>query len=479
MSFRKALPSSLSYPVRFSVVGKYLGLMLLISTGTIGVPLIVSLITKEYSLSVRYAFLFSVFLVLGVLSTQINKPKHLQSNEAFVIIALTFIINSLALAYPTMLTGLNFTDAWFETISGITTTGLSVANLKQIENKTFFFSRAWMQWYGGLGIIIFSLGLAFQPRHVSKQLYDKISTDHDLLESSKAFARKMVIIYVTLTIFGFLLLISLNLPLMDAISLAFSSISTGGFSPYPNSLASLAYSVQACILLLSFLGALPFFLFWISGTDSIQSLLKNQQMRWLIVLIIFFTLLFNLLFSGSWDRFLPKAFLNVVSLQTTAGFSTFDFSELNASSKILLVASMFIGGSSQSTAGGIKIVRLLLVMSTLRILFYRTTLPKHGVFKDENQKDVNACFSLLALYFIYIFASLIIFVSYGYDPLDSLFDIISATGTVGASSGITSPNLPNFLKYVLSFNMLLGRLEFITLLVLFYPKTLIGRRMKE
>lgn len=477
--------SALSYPIRFLVVAKYLGLTLLVSIGVVLIPFLLSLAYKEYSISFRYAIVMVGLFILGLLHFALPKKKTLQANEAYVIISLTFLIGSLAMVYPFMKTGMSFIDAWFETVSGLTTTGLSVANLDQIDSKTFFFSRSWMQWYGGLGIIIFSIGLAFQPGRVTKTLVKQIFYDEDKIENSKAFAKKVLLVYCLLTIFGVILLNILGLSFFEAVEFTFSSLSTGGFSPYSDSLARFSYSIQSGIIFLSLLGAIAFPLYWFRGLIDFKKFATDVQLVTLIICGVVFTVLFTLLFSSNWVAFSPVALLNTFSLQTTAGFATINFADLNPVTKFMLMASMFIGGSTQSTAGGFKVFRLLLVFTSLRYLFFRTTLPKHAVltfsFSKENEipKEVITCFCLFTLYILAIFLSTLLFILYGYDPVDSLFDVVSAIGTVGASTGVTSANLPTLLKCVLGFDMLLGRLEIVTFLVIFYPKTLIGRRKIE
>ncbi|MCC5832752.1 MAG: hypothetical protein JJU12_06900 [Chlamydiales bacterium] len=218
----------LSYPVRLLVVCKYLGFVLLVSTALLLAPLVVSLFWQEYNMTLRYGIVGGLFLVLGFLSLAIPQPKALQSNEAYTVIALAFIVGSFSMTYPIMGSGMNFIDSWFESVSGLTTTGLSLADLEAIDQKTFFFARSWMQWYGGLGIIIFGIGLAFLPGTLSKAFVKRIVYSDDKIENSKVFARKILLIYSLLTVLGFGLLLLTGIGGIKAAELTFSAISTGG-----------------------------------------------------------------------------------------------------------------------------------------------------------------------------------------------------------------------------------------------------------
>jgi len=187
----------------------------------------------------------------------------------------------------------------------------------------------------------------------------------------------------------------------------------------------------------------------------------------------------------SWIQALYHGALNAFSAQTTAGFSTLDISQINAGAKLTLIFSMFLGGAAGSTAGGIKILRLLILVQLLYIFLQRASMPKQAVAEaslgrrrletDEIQNALSIVFVFLAS----IGISWLVFVGMGHNPLDSLFEVVSAIGTVGLSTGISAPELHPILKGVLCADMLLGRLEIIAWLVLFYPRTWIGRRLEE
>ncbi|MCH9627103.1 MAG: Trk system potassium uptake protein TrkH [Chlamydiales bacterium] len=480
METNSTLPSQLTYSVRWLVLYKYLGLMLLAGIGALLVPFTLSLFWQEYTASFRYGIVIALFLALGIGSLKVHHPKSLQSNEVYAIVGLTFVMGSLALTIPMMGNGLSFIDSWFECVSGVTTTGLSVVDIGIFNNKTFFFSRTWMQWYGGLGIVIFSLGLASQPSTVSKALFKKVFYKEDLVANSRIFARKILLVYCGITLLGMIALKSMGLSFFDAVTFTFSAVSTGGFSSHQGSLSSFPYLVRSCVIACSFLGAISFPLFWISSFKDLKLLVQDRQLGTLIICCLVFSLFMFFLVAPHSLSFLPTAILNAVSMQTTAGFSTFDFSTLSDGAKFTSVISMFIGGSTQSTAGGFKLIRMLMIFKALHLLFFRTSLTKSANATHQFEQlrtEAYSCLTLLTLYIMVILISVFVFILMGYNFLDGLFEVVSATGNVGVSVGTISPELPSILKGVLIADMLLGRLELVTLLVLIYPKTFIGRRM--
>jgi len=187
----------------------------------------------------------------------------------------------------------------------------------------------------------------------------------------------------------------------------------------------------------------------------------------------------------SWIQALRHGVLNAFSAQSTAGFSTLDISQLNAGAKLTLIFSMFLGGGAGSTAGGIKILRLFILGQLLYIFLQRPSMPKQAVAEASLGKrrletdEIQNALSIIFVFLTFIGISWLVFVGMGHNPLDSLFEVVSAIGTVGLSTGISAPDLHPILKGVLCADMLLGRLEIIAWLVLFYPRTWIGRRMEE
>jgi trk system potassium uptake protein TrkH len=173
-----------------------------------------------------------------------------------------------------------------------------------------------------------------------------------------------------------------------------------------------------------------------------------------------------------------------ISAQTTTGFSSLDIAGLDDSSKIVTIIAMFVGGGMGSTAGGVKVLRLLILLRLIHLLLRSTALPSHAVVnprlgnKALQENDTQRALLLILLFVIVVIVSWMIFVFYGYPPLDALFEIVSATGTVGLTTGITGADLPAMLKALLCIDMLVGRVEIVALLIVLYPPTWFGKRAK-
>jgi trk system potassium uptake protein TrkH len=170
------------------------------------------------------------------------------------------------------------------------------------------------------------------------------------------------------------------------------------------------------------------------------------------------------------------------SAQTTTGFATLPVTEMDTASKVVMIISMLVGGSVGSSAGGFKLLRLLILLRLLQLMLRRAGMPPHAVAEPSlggqrlEDDDVIRALRLILLFVIIVILSWLPFLVMGYDPLNALFEVVSATGTVGLSSGISRPELEPLLKSILCFDMLAGRLEIIALLILLYPRSWIGRK---
>jgi trk system potassium uptake protein TrkH len=297
------------------------------------------------------------------------------------------------------------------------------------------------------------------------------------------------LIYSGLTAAGIFALGILGAGWFDAVVHCFAAVSTGGFSSHDDSLASFSLPVQIAVTVTALACSVSLPLYWLSSRRPWRRLLTDPQLWTLFLCGGLATALLFALFATRgqmpWPEALGHAGLCAFSAQSTAGFSTVDISDLDNGSKLILIGSMAIGGGTGSTAGGFKVLRLLIVLHALQRIVFRTTLPKHAI---ESARLVGQRFApeeregalcIVALFVTTVVASWLPFVLAGFDPLDSLFEVVSATGTAGISVGISSPELPHFLKTVLCLDMLLGRVEFVALLVVLYPRTWLGRRMRS
>ncbi len=248
--------------VRFSVIYKYLGQLSLVAGVMTLVPLVVSILCSETLITLRYLPVVALFALLGAGSFRVPAPRRIQSNEALVIAALMFLLTPLVMTYPMTGAGLSFLDALFEGVSGVTTTGSSTLTSVEDMPVTFIFARAWMQWYGGLGIMVFSLALVFQPGMAAKDLAVDEGGADDLLAGTKSFARGVLSVYSLLTAVCVVCLLLSGLEFFPALQYGLSAVSTGGFSPHDHSLTEFGVGPAGVIVIVfSTAGAIPLLFF--------------------------------------------------------------------------------------------------------------------------------------------------------------------------------------------------------------------------
>ncbi len=478
---------TLAFAVRPSVVLKYIGQLFLVLACLTVVPCAVSLYFGDTPLTYRYAIVLVGLIAAGFLLRRFPQPGHIQTNEAMVIVALMFLVTPLIMAYPMTGSGISYEDAVFEAISCGTTTGLSTLSAAGERPATFFFARAWMQWYGGLGILVFALALTIRPGRLTKGLAAAEYDDEDLVGGTRAHARYVLIVYGLLTGVGILLLLLCGAGLFNATVYTFSAVSTTGFAPHDTTLSGLpAWTYQTVLLILCLGGSLSFVFYRQAYLHGWHAMASDVQTRGMVAACLLTSAGVGLTMwiaeARPWSAVVSQAPILGISAQTTAGFATVNIKELSASSKLVLILSMVVGGGVGSTAGGFKVLRLLIAFRLLSLLVSSTSMPAHALVTPRlgrerlQAAEIEQALCLILAFMALIALSWLSFLAAGYDPLDSLFEVVSAAGTVGLSTGLTGPDLPSVLKRVLCMDMLMGRLEIMAWLVLFYPRTWLGLR---
>ncbi len=456
------------------MVCRHLGQIALLLAVLITVPTLVAYGSGDWVLGHRLllaALLPS--LALGVCALLPAPARPIQANEALVVSALAFVMAAALMTFPLTAAGLAPLDAWFESVSGVTTTGLTMVPEPNDKTDAFLFTRAWMQWFGGLGIVVLSLALAAARPADQRRLSDASSDEDNLDHSVRIHARRVLAVYTLLTVLGFVLVWAAGLPLFQALVHTLAAISTGGFSAFADSLAEVHPWGQIALGVVTCMGALPLTLFYRAHARGLGQLWRDPELRALGTALLLVTLLLWWL-----GHLAPAdALAQAVFAQTTTGFSTLNVAELDPAAKLVMILSMVTGGGVGSTAGGMKLLRVLVLIRVIQLAILRVQIPRHGVIQPEiggrmlEASQIEHALLLLLLYPVVILVSWLPFLAAGYAPLDALFEIVSAVGTVGLSVGITGPGLEDGLKLLLSLDMLMGRLEILSLLVLLYPGT--------
>ncbi len=478
--------AALSYAVRPRVIGRHLGQLSLMLALLHLVPLIASVIWGEWAFSWRYLVSIVVLCGLGLAARRLPEPENIQSNEALVVVVAAFVGASLIAAFPFSAGRLGFVDAWFEAVSAVTTTGLSTAGSSKTLSPVIVFARAWMQWYGGLGIAVLSVALLMGAHAAARRLVEPEEPDN-VATTARTQARQVLMVYGLLTLVGTAVLWPVAGSGFVAFEHMLAAVSTGGFSPYDSSLAALPVGGAWIVTVFTVAGAVPLLLYFFAARGRPEELLRDPEVRALAFALVLVSILVALSLHGysglDWGNAFRHGAILGMSAQTTSGFTSIAADSLDPVSKLLLVAAMSVGGGSGSTAGGIKLLRVLVVLRLLQHFVRRTAMPPHAADQPRlsgrplEADDVQRVATVVMLFGVAAGLSWLAMLCYGYPPLDALFEVTSALGTVGLSTGIASPGLEAPLKVLLCADMLLGRLELLALLVLLYPRTWIGKRM--
>ena len=475
--------TALTYAVRGRVIGKYLGQIGLVLALLTLVPAAVAFASHDIQISRRCGEVILVLTFICLPLSRLRVVGHVQLNEALVVSALTFVLSSLVMSWPFMSIGMSFLDAWFEAVSGVTTTGLSTLATVADKPQAFLFARAWMQWYGGLGIAILWVALLFNHQFAMRRLVEGSGVE-SLVTTAQLHARRVLVVYSLLTLFGILLLLLLQEGWFSAVTHILSAVSTGGFAIRDDSLARMgaaSYAVSA----VSILGAISLPAYYLLYQRRWAKFLQDVELRALLstgaaaCLLLWLFLLRGGMGAGAG---FGHAVALGISAQTTTGFSTLSVAGLDAAAKLVLIIAMLTGGCVGSTAGGVKMLRLLTVGVLFRQVMRRSALAPHAVAEPRlgghtlEADDIERALLIMALYVGGMAFSWLPFLAAGYAPLDALFEVVSATGTVGLSTGITRTALEAPLKLVLIADMLFGRVEFIGLLVVLWPRTWFAKK---
>ena len=481
---------ALAQPVRYRILARYLAQIGWVIIVLRIPPILVAWLSADWLFMQAQLTNMLVLLVVCWPLAHLSVPADARNNEVMVISALSFVLAAVLEAVPLSADGLNGIDALFEAVSGVTTTGLSTMTHLQNYSTSVLFSRAWMQWYGGLGVVIFSIALLLLDRSLSVQrlIISDTSEIRDILGNARSHSLKLLLIYSALTTVMIGVLWLAGLSPFSAVTYALSGISTGGFSISDTSLASIdAWWLQCLVALTGFLGAVSLPFYYRFARNGCKELVSNPETLALPLITLASIALLFLCADANLGDTLTRLGYSVImglSAQTTTGFTSVDVAALNDASKLSLIFSMLIGGSMGSTAGGIKILRFLVVLRLLQFFIERTALPAHAVLEkslagDKLEADeIERILLLIVIFIATVVCSWLPFLLMGYPPLDALFEVVSACSTTGLSTGISRAALEPLLKIVLMLDMLLGRVEFLAFLVFLYPRTWIKLRNK-
>jgi len=429
------------------------------------------------------------FTILGIaviaiaypLSRYFPPPTYITLSEALLVSSITWLAVAFVGALPYVyIANMSWVDAYFESMSGFTTTGMTLIKVIEAVPKSLLFWRAFTQWLGGAGIIMLFIFFAGSAGGVGLwRLYLAEAREAKIRASTWATVRDIWLIYLVYTVACVLTLWMLGMDLFDAVTHSFTALATGGFSTRTLSIASFNNpAIEAALTFFEFMGSVSFVAHYTLFRYGIKQFLKYYEVRSAILIITSATLLIllDLIVNRGYDP--ASAFrysiFQVVSIMTTTGYTTADINSWPPLSKFILLCLMFIGGNLCSTGGAIKVGRIVIALKVmanqLELLFLPPGIIKtikvnsHAVSVDE----VLRLFMFLTLYFATIAVGTLILTAYGYEPFAALSAMASAQGNVGPAY-LSLYELTDPAKVLLISGMWIGRLELIPVVALLIP----------
>ena len=474
------------------MVFRTMGALLLIEAVLMTLALGVSLWYGEADSDV---FLFStiVTLLAGVIGLLIGRraESRMGEREGYLIVAMVWVVFSAFGLLPYYLSGQvpSFTDAWFESMSGFTTTGATIIPDLEVITHGLLFWRSLTQWIGGMGIIVLSIailpifglnGMQLYAAEVSGLTYEKVSP------RIADTAKMMWSIYVLLTVTEVVALWLCGMDMFDAICHSFSTIATGGFSTHNNSLEYYdSAAIHYTVTFFMFISGINFVLLIYLLRGKARNFFQDEELRWYSVAVLMFTVMLTVglyIARPGWtavqmERAFRDSIFTVISSMTSTGYTISDYMYWPVVAWVVIFFLMLTGACAGSTAGGIKWVRLAIILKNGVAEFQRRIHPNAIIPVKLNEKNVpqqtiNNIMAFLIFYIFIIVITVVIFSATGVNFDESIGAAVSAIGNVGISIGQFGPagtyaEFPTVAKWVMSFVMLIGRLEIFTVLLLF------------
>lgn len=474
------------------MVFRTMGALLLLEALFMAISMGVSLWYNEADSDV---FLLSTLITLlaGFIGIFIGRraESRMGEREGYFIVAMVWVVFSLFGMLPYYLSGQvpSFTDAWFETMSGFTTTGATIiSDLDSITHGLLFW-RSLTQWIGGMGIIVLSIailpifglnGMQLYAAEVTGLTYEKLSP------RISDTAKLMWTTYIVLTAIEILALWLCGMELFDAICHSFSTISTGGFSTKNESLAFYdSAAIHYIVTFFMFMSGINFVLLIYLLRGKTRNIIKDEELRWYTIAVILFTLIITIglyVSRTGWtltqmERSFRDSIFTVISSMTSTGYTISDYMNWPLVAWVIIFFLMLTGACAGSTAGGIKWVRLSIIFKNGIAEFKRRIHPNAIIPVKLNEKvvpqqTINNIMAFMIFYVFIIVITVVVFCACGVNFDEAIGSAVSAMGNVGISIGHFGPagsyeSFPDVAKWMMSLVMLIGRLEIFTVLLLF------------
>ena len=477
--------------MRFTIVFRYLGLVLTILGLFMLIPFIWSLIKGE-SCSLAFGVSIAITVGCGLLLWQLIKIRDnkLSRREAIMLVAGSWVFVSIFGSLPYTIAGTfpGIMESWFESVSGFTTTGATVMTSIEDKQQGILLWRGLTQWIGGMGIITLFVALfpllGIGASHLVESEMPGPQAER-LTPRIRDTAKAVWILYVGFSAFEFILLLAAGLSAFDAITVTFGTMPTGGFAPVNMSIETYnSLFVDIVVIVFMTIAGINFSLFYfLVWKRQVKQLIRNAEFRLYIILILVSTTLIviNLITStdSSFGQALRHGSFQVISIMTTTGFNTVDFNLWPAFAKSILLTLMIIGASAGSTGGALKVVRLLVLVKYAyrRIILAfnpRAVVPVKIGGTVLPESIISGIIGMAIVYAATIFICFLIMSAIGLDHVTALSSVIASAGNVGPGLNLVGPIsnyefIPPIGKFVLTVCMIVGRLELFTVFMIFIP----------
>ncbi len=431
--------------------------------------------------SLKFLQIFLVYAAVSAIITYCFRKIVVETViQAILIVLISWLVLPIlsAIAYSYSI-GMSFIDALFESMSGLTGTGLTVIQKPELMPLIIRVWRGVTQWVGELGIVVFSGSLLPFLHRIIRGIY-MVERGQRVAPTIIATVRRLLIIYSLYTVIGIALFALFGMPIGDAIIHSMTAIATGGMSTSSKSIGLwitsqgriVNWGLYIASIIIMILGAFNFVDHDLMFKGRFRELLRSTEFRWFFIFLGFFSFLAltPLIVSKSGDAAI--VFYHLVSGYTTTGFQLADIAKIQDYEKYVLILAMIVGGATFSTAGGIKIKRAAIIVKTViweagRLFIPPARIVPRRIGREQlSDHDILSVFSFTALYMVTLAIVTAIIMTQGYSFVDSLFEASSALSCVGLSVGIASANASPIVKAILIAAMYLGRLEFTPLYLL-------------
>ncbi len=467
-----------------------IGILLVVLGTSMLAPYVIQVILDEESHSFISASFVTIFIGVLFILSNLEKEFKLNLRQTFLFSTLAWVMVAAFGSLPFLLSTEKFTfsEAFFESMSGITTTGATIISDLDNSPKSILLWRAIMQWLGGIGIVVMAITILPLLKVGGMQLFKMEGPDstEKILPRTIEVATIIISTYIILTFVCGLFYWIFGMTLFDSISHAMTTIATGGFSTHNDSIGFFKNSnIEIVASIFIILGSIPFISYLKFAQGNKKIFFQDVQIKGLIyllafsILIMFFYLMFINYESSLLDKIRISSF-NVISILSGTGYVTDDFGLWGKFSLIFFLLLMFIGGCAGSTACGIKIFRLQMLLIFLKNQIKKLVSPNSVIITKYNNQKISDPFINSVIIFIFTFLFIFLIIAMllsisGLDLITSISGAASSISNVGPGLGeMIGPNgnykqIPDLSKWILSVGMLLGRLELFAVLVLFFP----------